>query len=290
MSDRPEAVLEIHEIVNKKMRDRLFEFRFGRFGLIRPLPSMSVITERSIREFSKSVCDMQEKRVQVLLKEQKGKVTKVSFPVFTDDYEDGKLRSKRKQAFVPTSLLFTSVLNGKVEQFSPAWVLRNKLNEASEYAVTKNLNSALPWKLLLAGINENEVYEWAIERLAPKIEEERARREDVLKKYKEKMAAESVREASRKAAQTEFEISKAKAVVARKAKRIPELVLVNAHVQWVEWDSNLRKTEHEKSGCRVEFYGKKREITCPNGYVFNKMESKYLVITDEGELNETPNM
>jgi len=67
--------------------------------------------------------------------------------------------------------------------------------------------------------------------------------------------------------------------------RVPDQVCTNAHVRWVEWVDDKKK-EREAFGCRVEFFGKKREITLQNGNQFTKMEGKYLLI-EEVPLSES---
>ena len=63
--------------------------------------------------------------------------------------------------------------------------------------------------------------------------------------------------------------------------RVPDLVLENVRVQWVDWGgtSNKRvRSESDHSGCTVKFFGSKREIVTAEGEVVTKMKGPNLII------------
>lgn len=66
-----------------------------------------------------------------------------------------------------------------------------------------------------------------------------------------------------------------------KKKRVPDQILTNCNVDWVEWGgtSNQKiKISHREVGCTVHFFGKKREIILPSGKVLVKMDGSNLRI------------
>ncbi|MGD9687268.1 MAG: hypothetical protein AB7U43_09895 [Desulfobacter sp.] len=71
-----------------------------------------------------------------------------------------------------------------------------------------------------------------------------------------------------------IKISKAKS-------KKPDKIIEGATVKWVDWvgtSANRRRQESECEGCTVKFFGKKREIICPDGYEITKMEGPNLEI------------
>jgi len=61
--------------------------------------------------------------------------------------------------------------------------------------------------------------------------------------------------------------------------RLPDQELHNAHVEWAEWHgSKLTRSDYTADGCRVRMFGKKCEITLPDGHVFHKIHGPNLKI------------
>jgi len=68
---------------------------------------------------------------------------------------------------------------------------------------------------------------------------------------------------------------------APKKARVPDQVLENVRVQWVDWggtSKNRVRIENDQTGCTVKFFGSKREITTPDGTVLIKMAGSNLLI------------
>jgi len=271
-------VLGIQKITNPKGTS-VYEFRFGRFDYVSnslQFNQSKDLNEVNIRKFAKFVCSTQEQRVKVEIKEEKGRATNVSFKVRAGD------KVVKKHALIPTSLIYQAVSNGKIEHFAPPWIINQKLKDAAEFAQAQRLNTMLDWNPELATIDEEEVFTWALEKLGPEIAKAKEAEEIWLRQRKiddEKRAVASAADKVRAAAKAAEEAKKAEQAAARKAKRVPDQVFTNAHVKWVEWVDD-KKMEREAFGCRVEFYGKKREITRQNGKQFVKMEGNNLVIVE----------
>lgn len=67
----------------------------------------------------------------------------------------------------------------------------------------------------------------------------------------------------------------------QKKARVPDQVLENVRVQWVEWggtSKNMIRHEYDESGCTVRFFGSKREIVTPDGGIVIKMAGPNLII------------
>lgn len=65
--------------------------------------------------------------------------------------------------------------------------------------------------------------------------------------------------------------------------RVPDKVLENTRVEWAEWlgkSGNKKKQEFSMDGCAVRIFGKKFEITLPDGRLIVKMAGPNLVIHD----------
>ena len=84
------------------------------------------------------------------------------------------------------------------------------------------------------------------------------------------------------------QVEKLAAVKISKIKeRVPDQSLSNCEVNWVEWGGTSKqriKVPYNATGCRVDFYGKKREITLQSGVVIVKMEGANLTIV-QSEIN-----
>lgn len=172
-------------------------------------------------------------------------------------------------------------------QYMPAWVINKKLRERREdrekwveaVGVCRSPADVLYAQLapfvtdrIAAMSAARQVWLANAPTREATAEQQRLRNEE-----ERKRAAQTV--ADTKAASAE----RVARLAARKAAKVPDLVLEGARVEWSEWvgpSSNRKRVDHVDEPCTVRFFCTKREITLPDGGEIVKMQGTHLRIFD----------